>query len=355
MEKFDYMSVDENESIIAGIKKLNRAGTRILLVTRKECLVGTVTDGDVRRWVLKLGDMHARVKELMNPDPIVLLVGEEDKAQNILIQKKLLALPVVNENHIVQNVIFLRDLLAEDEQEYRQINTPVVIMAGGKGTRLLPYTNILPKPLMPICGQPIIDHIMASFRKNGCRDFYLTLNYKKNLISTYMADREDDYNLRFIEEDDFYGTCGSISLLKGDLTKTFFVSNCDVLLDIDYAELLEYHKECCNEITMVVALKSAQLPYGVVEIDSKGSVSNISEKPLFTNKINTGIYVMEPHLIDEIPVRQVYHMTDLLKKLLDEGRKVGAYPIREEQWDDMGEVLTMRDMIYKYAQLNDGK
>jgi len=341
--------VEENIKVAEAIRKLDAAGERILLVTNKRKLTGIVTDGDVRRWILKNGSFEANVNEMMHREPKVVQQGEKKKAKEIMLSMHLQAVPIVDENNMPVDIVFLRDFLNTDVLVYDNIDIPVVIMAGGKGSRLYPYTNVLPKPLIPIGGTTILERIIQSFQKNGCESFWLTLNYKKNLIKAYMDEKETDYSIHYVEEEDFWGTCGSIRLLENKINGTFFVSNCDVLLDIDYAELLHYHLENKNEITMVTSLKYMQLPYGVVEMENGGTVKKLSEKPEFNYNINTGIYVMESTVMRDIPASKLFHMTDLVNKLLSENRRVGAYPITENCWRDMGEINEMYKMIDSFS------
>lgn len=336
--------MEEGITISDGIKKLNEAGEKILLVTRNKKLVGIITDGDIRRWILKKGSFEESVDKLMYSNPRIVRQGEIQKAKYMMLEMHLEAIPVVDNNNVPIDVIFWRDIVEPEQKKYEQIDIPVVIMAGGKGTRLHPYTQVLPKPLIPIGSMTILERIIDSFTKNGCTDFWLTLNYKKNLIKAYMDEKQKPYRVRYVEEDDYWGTCGSIRLLQDKIIQTFFVSNCDVLLDIDYADLLNYHRKNQNEITVVTSLKHMQIPYGVIELEEGGNIRKLSEKPSFNYNMNTGIYVMEPSVVGNIPEKQVYHMTDLMNTLLKEKRKVGAYPITEKRWQDMGEIDGMKKM-----------
>lgn len=345
MNDLQKICVEEGTAISESVRKLDEAGRKLLLVTKNHRLTGIITDGDVRRWILRKGSFEENVNKLMHINPHVVMRNETEKAKWMMLELRLEAIPVVDEDNVPIDVIFLRDVIAPEQGQYGQINVPVVIMAGGKGTRLYPYTNILPKPLMPIGSMTILERIVDSFRKNGCEDFRLVLNYKKNLIKAYLDEKKKPYRVSYVEEDGFFGTCGGIRLLKGNLQQSFFVSNCDVLLDIDYADLLHFHKSNQNEITIVTSLKHLQIPYGVVELETGGGISKLSEKPSFTYNMNTGIYVMEPSVMDDIPPNKVFHMTDLMNKLLGEKRKVGAYPIMEKCWQDMGELGGMREMM----------
>lgn len=345
MRNLEGICVEEGTVISEGIKKLDEAGEKILLVNKNQKLTGVVTDGDVRRWILGGGTLEEDINKLMHRSPHVLKQQESEKAKRKMLDLHIEAIPIVDDNGRPIDIIFLRDIIEPEQKEYGKIDVPVVIMAGGKGTRLYPYTNVLPKPLIPIGDTTILERIVQSFLKNGCNTFWLTLNYKKNLIKAYLDEKEKTYQIHYIEEKDFYGTCGAIRLLKNKLTRTFFISNCDVLLDLDFSGLLKHHYEQQNEITVVTSLKNIQVPYGVIELENGGEIKKISEKPEYNFNINTGIYVAEPSIMNDIPPNKVYHMTDLLNKLLNEKRRVGAYPITEQCWQDMGEIKEMEKMI----------
>lgn len=345
MDDLQNICVEEGTSISDSIKKLDEAGEKIVLVTKDNKLTGTITDGDVRRWILRKGSFEEGVCKMMHKNPKVVSVGETEKAKQMMLEFHVEAIPVVDNNNVPVDIIFLRDIIEPGQKQYEQINVPVVIMAGGKGTRLYPYTNVLPKPLIPIGSTTILERIIDSFRKNGCDNFWLTLNYKKNLIKAYLDEKEKTYSIQYAEEETFRGTCGGIRLLQDKLKGTFFVSNCDVLLDIDYAELLRFHQTNNNEITVVTSLKHMQIPYGVIELEKGGNIERMVEKPSFNYNINTGIYVMEPSVIKDIPPDHVFHMNDLMNKLLKGKRKVGAYPVTEQCWQDMGEIGEMQKML----------
>lgn len=351
MNDLQNLCIEEGTSISDGIRRLDEAGEKIVLVTRNEKLTGTITDGDVRRWILRKGSFEEDVSKMMHKSPKVVMQGEVEKAKRLMLEFHIEAIPVVDCNYIPLDIIFLRDIIEPDQKQYEQINVPVVIMAGGKGTRLHPYTNVLPKPLIPIGSATILERIIGTFSKNGCNSFWLTLNYKKNLIKAYLDEKDDKtYKIQYIEEDDFWGTCGAIRLLQDRVKETFFVSNCDVLLDIDYSELLRFHQMNQNEITVVTSLKHMQIPYGVIELEKGGNIERMVEKPSFNYNINTGIYVMEPSVIKDIPPDQVFHMNDLMNKLLKGKRKVGAYPVTEQCWQDMGEISEMQKMLNTFKE-----
>ncbi len=345
MKHLEDICIDMTTTLSDAIKKLNEIGLKILLVILEKQLVGVVTDGDIRRWILKGGSLDCPISEVMYRNPRVVIEEERDRAQALMLEQQLEAIPVIDSQGIPVDIIFLRDTIKGQAKTYNQISVPVVIMAGGKGTRLSPYTNVLPKPLIPIGSTTIVERIIDSFYKNGCKDFWLTLNYKKNLIKAYFDDKDKPYQINYVEEEDYFGTCGSLSLLEQSLSHTLFVSNCDILLDIDYTDLYEFHIKNRNEMTVVTSLKSIQVPYGVFDLKNGSEIEKITEKPEYSFYVNTGIYVLEASVIKDIPRGCVFHMTDLLNKLLQQNRKVGAYPISDSSWQDMGEIEEMKKMI----------
>ena len=236
------------------------------------------------------------------------------------------------------DVYFWEDLFG-NKQETRKdlIKLPVVIMAGGKGTRLKPITNVIPKPLIPIGEKTILEEIMDQFEGIGCNKFYMSVNYKSDMIRFFLDQLEHKYNISFFEEKTPMGTIGSVSLLKGKVTTPFFVSNCDIVIDQDYRSVYEYHRSNKNDITVVTAVKNFHIPYGVIETGEDGLMVELKEKPIQTYMINTGVYLLNPELFDEIPEGEFFHVTHLMEKLISRGGRIGCFPVSENAWRDMGE------------------
>lgn len=339
------LMIDENMSIRDALKKLDSTAKKILLVVEQEKLKAVVTDGDIRRWILRNGELTAPVKAVMNCDPIYLTEDTKSEAKALMKKHLIEAVPIVDNQGVLKSLVFWNDETDEILVERPKINCPVVIMAGGLGTRLYPYTKILPKPLIPIGDTPIIERIIHKFREFNCEDFFLTVNYKKNFIKSYFNDLEKEYNVYYVEEDKPLGTGGSLYLLKDTLKETFFVSNCDVLIDADYASILEYHKESGNKVTVVTSVKNYVIPYGVISLNEDGSISSVHEKPEYSFLTNTGMYVIEPEVLDDIPSDTFYNLPDIISKYLEEGVKVGVYPISEKSWMDMGQLDEMQEMM----------
>lgn len=238
----------------------------------------------------------------------------------------------------------------DKEQNNCKINTPVVIMAGGKGTRLYPYTKILPKPLIPIDDVPIAERIINRFHKYGCCNFYMTLNYNKQIIQAYFDSMLKNYNINYIIEEKPLGTGGSLFLLKDLINQTFFVSNCDILINDNYIDMLKYHRDNNNKITVISAFKNLSVPYGVMKIDKNNLIYKIEEKPKYDFLVNTGMYIFEPEVLEYIPKDEFFHITDLIRIYIDMGERVGLYEVSEDSWLDMGQFDEMNRMIKELKQ-----
>lgn len=345
MNNAEELMISYSDTIKDGLIKLDNTAKKILFVVDAEkCLLGTVTDGDIRRWILRNGDLNSSIENIMNRNPIYTDEKHNGDAVAIMREKKIESIPVLDEKRNIVKILFLNDQVQGDLIN-KCINNPVVIMAGGLGTRLYPYTKILPKPLIPIGDTPIVERIINKFHSHGCSDFYLTVNYKKNMIKSYFNELEKKYNVSYVDEEKPLGTGGSLSLLKGEIKDTFFVSNCDILIDADYHDIINHHKEKGNKITVVTSVKNFTIPYGVFRLNEDGQINKIEEKPEYSYLINTGMYVLEPEVIQDIPENEFFNLPDILESYMNSGVKVGVYPISERAWMDMGQISEMKEMI----------
>lgn len=335
--------INKNVNIRDALKKLDDTAKKILFVTEDNKLIGSITDGDIRRGILKSGDLSLSICNIMNSEPISINNNQRKDALAIMLEKQIEAIPIVDDDRVIIDVEFLYNKSEKTRND--KITTPVVIMAGGKGTRLYPYTKILPKPLIPIGDISIVERIINRFIDVGCNVFYLTINYKKNMIKAYFDELEKSYELKYIEESKFLGTGGSLSLIRQNINETFFLSNCDILIEADYTDILKYHRQHKNLITIVTSLKQYRIPYGVIKLNEDGGVINSIEKPEYNYLVNTGFYVLEPQVLSDVPKNEFFHITDLIDKYISEGKKVGTYPITENAWLDMGEIKEMERMI----------
>lgn len=349
IDEIEAYLISPDDTVVEAMQKIDSNARGILFVVDEKCkLLGVVTDGDIRRWIIKNAQLNASLDKVMNPNPKCIFRKDIKEAQTYMVQNYITAIPVVTNKGIISDIIFrngeLRPIKKHDGG-LREV--PVVIMAGGKGTRLYPYTKILPKPLIPIGDIPIMERIIDKFRDFGVTDFYATVNYKKNMIKSYFTDAASDYEIKYVEENQPLGTAGSLRLIENDFIEPFVVTNCDILIHADYEDIYRYHKESGNELTIVTALKNIVVPYGVIHSSENGAVQSMEEKPKLSYFVNTGMYILNPELKKEIPEDTFYHMTDLTDKMLKEKRKVGMYPISEDSFLDMGEFEEMYRMEKK--------
>ncbi|MBN1914124.1 MAG: nucleotidyltransferase family protein [Candidatus Omnitrophica bacterium] len=332
------------------LKKIDEAGRRIIFVVdKKGVILGVVTDGNMRRWILEGRSLNKKVTKVMNSEPIVLKEGYlREDAKAIMLSEEIECIPIVDDKRKVISAAWWVDLFQEEFKPQKKIDTPVVVMAGGEGTRLLPFTHVLPKPLIPVGEKPIIEMIIDKFSQYGCEDFYFSLNYKSNIIKAYFNDFEHKYRISYIQEERPLGTAGSLHLLKKKIRGTFFVVNCDTLIEADYTDILRFHKDKKNKITLVGAMKHYTIPYGVCKLGRSGSLVAIEEKPEHDFLAITGLYLLEPQVLRQIPANKCYHLTDLINSCLKKGCRVGVYPISEKSWLDMGELQELQKTLKKF-------
>lgn len=349
MEITDFI-IDENTPIVDIMKRLDYTARGIVYVCNSGgVLLGSITDGDVRRSIIRTGQLNTVAKTIMKIDPVTLSENEMDFADSIMRDKVITSIPILDKNRNIVDICFLND--KTDLQERKKINVPVVIMAGGKGARLLPYTNILPKPLIPIGEKSITEHIIDRFAAAGCSKFEMIVNYKKHIIKAYFKDNDINVDIEFIDEEEFLGTAGGLRLLIGRHNSTFFVTNCDILIEDDYPDIYEYHKKSGNIATIVCAVKNTTLPYGVIKTNEDGIIDKIIEKPDISSIVNTGFYVLEPEFLEKIPEGKVSQITDVFQLCIDEGLRIGMYPVSEESWMDMGQLDELKKMTERLEGL----
>lgn len=338
MKNFEQISIKSHSTISSALKQMDNVGRKLLIVVDdNKKFVSLLSIGDIQRAIIQNKRLDGPVLDILRKEVKVAHVHEslEDIKTHMRLRRNEF-MPVVDEHNIIQKVIFYEDLFIE-KQPVKQFNLPVVIMAGGKGTRLQPLTNVIPKPLIPLNKKTIIEDIMDRFLEYGSHNFYVSVNYKADMIRYYFETLNNpEYNITYFQEDKPLGTAGSLGLLKGQIQQTFFVSNCDILIDDDYSEMLKYHRENKNEITLIAAMKHLSIPYGTLKTTEDGILTAITEKPDLIFKINSGMYIIEPHLINEIPENDFFHITHLIEKVMHRKGKVGVFPVSEKSWRDIG-------------------
>lgn len=330
--------IDQSTTIIQALKKMEELAVKLLFVFNKEQFKGILSIGDIQRSVIKNIDLRTNVSDIIRSNYTFSLDTEnKESIKEKMIKFRIECMPILNKDKQLVDAIFWNDIFSNTSIEKKQINIPVIIMAGGKGTRLQPLTNIYPKPLIPIGEKTIVESIMDKFVSHGCHDFHFSVNYKADVIKNYFDYlNNENYNISYFQEEKPMGTAGSLRLLKDKISTTFFVSNCDILINEDYSKILEYHNKNKNELTVVAALKTYSIPYGTIQTGENGLLDSIEEKPDLTFKINTGLYILEPTLLNDIP-DNFFHITHLMEKLHNQNRRVGVYPISQNDWIDMGD------------------
>lgn len=347
-EKIKTIIVDTSNTIIQTMKLMDERRTKSLLVFNKDHFVGMITNGDLQRAIIANRPFDATIGSIVDNTNKKYAHTDDDEEliKSWMLEVRAEMMPVIDSRGKLVKVLFWNELFNEPQKDNRKnINLPVVIMAGGKGTRLKPITNVIPKPLVPIGDKTILETILDQFEEIGCTKFYMSVNYKADIMRYYLGQLEHQYNIEFFQEDKPLGTIGSVSLLKGKIATPFFVSNCDILIDQDYRDVYEYHLNNHNDLTIVTAVKSFKIPYGVIETGDDGLMTGLQEKPDITYMINTGVYLLNAECIDEIPEGDFFHITHLMEKIKTRGGRVGCFPVSEHAWKDMGEWPEYLKMI----------
>jgi len=334
------IAVSYDISIKQAMKKLSETGLKCLLVADEaNHLLGTLSDGDIRKAILDGKKVSLPITNIYNVNPTVINTStDKNEIKKLFLRLRIDIIPIVSSDNNILGYRTWEDVFGNNNQRDKiDSSVPVIIMAGGSGSRLEPFTKVLPKPLVPINDKPIIEHIIQRFCDAGCNEFYLTVNYKARIMKAYFEELSPDYTVSFIDEPKPLGTAGSLKYLSGKFSKPFFVTNCDIIIKADYSELYNYHRENNYDLTLVASTKEYIIPYGTCELDNNGQLSHINEKPKYDFLINTGLYVISPELLDLIPANQFFHITHLIELAKNLGKKIGLFPIADESWIDVGQ------------------
>ncbi|WP_199919381.1 nucleotidyltransferase family protein [Helicobacter enhydrae] len=328
--------LDENATISEAASFLEKNdfygdGKTVLYVLNDDKqLLGSIMDSDLRRALIEKNlSSDTKVKEIMNLNPRKIIYGQTKQNNDFKTWKKSRHIPIVDENNILLG-------FKENYEVYFYPNK-VVIMAGGLGKRLRPLTEHTPKPMLRIGSKPILQEIIESFQEQGFLDFYISINYKAQIIKEYFENgKKFNVKIQYLEEEKELGTCGSIKLAQRFLQHPFFVINGDVLANIDYNKMLQQHQKNKNDITLCAFPYAVDIPFGVIESNDKQCVSQIVEKPQYSYMINCGAYIINPEVITLIDDKSPMDMPTLIQKVLDKQGKVGFFTISE--WIDIGNL-----------------
>ena len=334
--------IQSNSSIKEALRQLDKTSEGCLIVVnKKNKLLGTLSDGDLRRIILKGKLINDKINGIYEKKPT--FIKKENYSLNhikdLFFKKMIDVIPIVDNSKKVIDLVFFSELFKKNRnnKHAKNLSTVVVIMAGGKGTRLEPFTNVLPKPLVPINEKPVIEHIIEKFINNKFYNFFITLNYKSKILKAYFQEMKPKFKLSFIDEPKPLGTAGGLSLLKSKINKPFIVTNCDTIIDVNFDDLMNFHITNGNDITLVASSKEHIIPYGTCRLTKKGYLQKIVEKPKFDFFVNVGLYVLNPNLIKLIPKNKTYDMTDLIQLVKRKKKQIGVYPIDDGSWIDVGQ------------------
>jgi dTDP-glucose pyrophosphorylase len=347
--------IPQTHTIRQAMEQLEKTEEKIVFVVDDESrLIGSLTDGDIRRWILSDGDLKAQVFHICNRRPYVAEegFGAEQIRANML-NVNLSCVPVVNSSREIVQLLFWKEMFqgGGTVKPKRRLNLPVVIMAGGQGTRLAPFTSVLPKPLIPVGDRTVIEIIIDRFLPYGLDHFHLSINYKSKILKSFFEELAPSYSVAYLEEKEPRGTAGSLRALYSSTPENLIVTNCDIVIQADYAELVSFHTDNNYDLTLVASLKDYHIPYGVCELEKGGSLARITEKPQYSFLVNTGMYVVRRDRLGLIPEQTRCDMTDFIAEIKRTGGRIGVFPIGENAWVDTGEWAEYRKALDSLGRL----
>ena len=339
MTQLNELVVTAELSIQRVMETIDRAAKGIVLVVdRERHLLGTVTDGDIRRGILHGIGLEEQVEKVMNRHPFVATLGTTpEEIRGIMKTHEIKQIPIINKDRQIVDLALWQDFIA---QPIARAN-PVIILAGGLGTRLRPLTEEIPKPLLKVGDKPILQLIIERLAQNGFHHIFVSVCYKAEMIEDYFGDGSKlGVSIEYLKEDKLTGTAGPLKLAQGKIQTPFLVMNGDLLTQVNFENLLDFHVKGSFELTVGVKNYGFQVPYGVLKLNGD-RITALEEKPTQTFFVNAGIYALNPELLELIPADRYFDMTDLAEELLKQNRPVGGFPLYE-YWLDIGNQETFR-------------
>lgn len=336
-----------DKSIKAALKKFTVVSSNTLIVVNKnQSYLGTISNGDVRNAILKNKKLSTKIKSIYNKNSTFYYVNNynENQISKSFLDNNFDFIPIINEKKKVVKLIKLLDFLKNKNHLKKNNNIKknknlqninAVIMAGGLGTRMAPFTEVLPKALVPIKGKPIINRIIDNFLDYGLKNLWLTINFKGQLLKSYLSETKYKKNINYYEEKRQLGTVGALKFIKNKLSRNFILTNCDTIIKTDYSKLIAFHLKNKLDITIVASAKNFDIPYGVCKLDNENNFIKLEEKPNIQMLINSGMYVINSNIINLIPSSK-FDMNNLLLKVKSANKKIGVYPVSDEAWIDVG-------------------
>jgi len=352
-EKIKSRIVKLNTKIVDALKKMDEVNVKLLLIVEGTQFNGLLTIGDIQRAILRNVDLNEKINKIVRKD-FVLAFDDEDID---VVKRKMLigrdeCMPIVDRHNNLVDLLIWEEIF---ENEMRQVplkvQLPIVIMAGGRGTRLKPLTNIIPKAMIPLGENSIIEKIIRGFEGVGATEFFITSNYKHELLDEHLRDVNLLDKVKVINELTEMGTVVCLSLLRDYLPQECVLTNCDIIIKEDYSTILDFHIENHNDVTIVAAINTKEIPYGILQISDNGELKSIDEKPKLSYLINSGMYVLGNSALNLIPVNTRFDTTDLILSAKRHNLKVGVFPISENDWLDIGEWTNYKSILLEAIKL----
>lgn len=329
--------IDSENDIKKALNIINHSELKIALVLKDKKLIGTISDGDVRRGLLKKCNLHDNVKKIINKNFVYLEKNEiGDSEIYDLKNKNISVVPVIGKNKKIKDVISLKTNILT-----KKIENTVVLMVGGKGLRLRPFTNETPKCMLEINGKPILLRIIEQFKEYGFHNFIFSVNYlKKNIIDFFKDGSKYGVNIKYIKEDTPLGTAGSLGKINYKKSLPLIISNGDIISKINYDDLINHHEKSQALVTITVRRHEIHNPYGVVITEGEKFV-DIVEKPTYSSMINAGVYVINPKVLSYIKKDKFLDMPELILKLKKDAAKINTFAVHED-WLEIGKPIDLK-------------
>ena len=339
--------IKNSDTLSKGLKKMEKHGIRTLLVIDKSNkYLGTLADGDIRRSIIKKKKVSDKIDKIYKRKTIFFYKNKFSikKARTLFVKNRIEIIPIINKNRQIIDIINYYKLSSKGKKKKsikKITRVGVIIMAGGKGTRLLPYTKVLPKPLIPVKGKTLIEHVISQFTAYNLRDFIFTINYKALTFKAFFKELNPDINYDYIEEKKPLGTAGALARVKSKKFKNFFVTTCDTVIKTDYRKVYKFHQNNNSDITIIAANISNKLPYGVLKYGKRNTLAEFKEKPILKHVVNTGMYLVSSKIFNLIPKNKSYNMNELITKASSFGKKISLYKINKKSWKDFGRPASL--------------
>lgn len=343
----------EDITIQRALKLINKGGEKtIFIVDKNSFFLGTLTDGDIRRALIKGFKIKDKITKIYNKKSFFLedKYYTENKIKNYFNKNKYDLIPVIRNKKIIK-IYFKSQLIitkknVKKKNVIKKTNYNMIIMAGGKGSRLAPLTSVLPKPLLPINNKPIISHIIENFERSGIKNFIISINKNNLIIKNYIRNFSNKKNIEFIEENRPLGTIGALSLIK-KINQPFFVTNCDVLFDLDINKLIDKYKKFKPHLIIVTVNLKSKISYGVCQIGKNSKLIGLKEKPTYSHNIVGGLYMFNPIILKYIPKNKEFDLNELIAKIQKNNGVILTLPISQNKWNDIGEFASFKRTLKK--------